>query len=193
MQVHPFRDLWLPKHHLFKLITFGGVSSDHWRVSNILLSNPTKWNELMVREMFWEGNNNCILNLSLGYNNARDRLTWHYDRKGKYSVKSSFWAWMSAKRTTSSSRGNDNHKWWNYLWNLGIPSKVKTFIWQIFMISFLPWLISTNEGLITFGLSEMSLSFGNYFSCFMLGGVCLVGFYLCFFLAPYLCLFSSYI
>ena len=72
MQVHPFRDPWLPKPHLFKLITFGGVSSDHKRVLDFLLSNPTRCNELMGGEMFWEVDNNCILNLPRDHNNARD-------------------------------------------------------------------------------------------------------------------------
>lgn len=56
---------------------------------------------------------------------------WHYERQGSFSVKSCYV--MGAKKRFRIEGSNKNlKKWWNGLWNLGIPPKIKHLIWRLF-------------------------------------------------------------
>ncbi|TXG52776.1 hypothetical protein EZV62_021945 [Acer yangbiense] len=55
---------------------------------------------------------------------------WHYDGKISYTVKSDYWIARNLMSSTSSSNYHPSTTWWTFLWKLGIPLKVKIFIWK---------------------------------------------------------------
>lgn len=73
-----------------------------------------------------------MMSIPLGFRRGPDRLVWHYDRKGTYSVRSGYKVTMEFKKVASSSTANNEEKWWGKLyWRLNIPNKVKIFIWRM--------------------------------------------------------------
>ncbi|KAL5569001.1 hypothetical protein UlMin_025576 [Ulmus minor] len=61
----------------------------------------------------------------------QDSYCWHYDAKGLYSVKSAYRLGMElACSVNPSSTDPATGSWWNALWNVSIPPKVKVFGWR---------------------------------------------------------------
>ena len=70
-----------------------------------------------------------ILSIPLPRREMEDRVICHYDKQGRYSVKSSYQVALNMKfpnlPNCSDSRGNN----WTVIWKLTIPEKIKIFIW----------------------------------------------------------------
>lgn len=73
-----------------------------------------------------------ILSIPLNYRDVPDRRRWFFDKGGAFIVKSgyrvAFEDFCSSNRESSSLRSSQ--KWWQVLWNLNIPPKVKIFVWR---------------------------------------------------------------
>ncbi|KAF3965991.1 hypothetical protein CMV_009861 [Castanea mollissima] len=76
----------------------------------------------------------AILKISLSRRQVQDKMVWMHCRNGKYTVKSGYHvARMLAGDTTGreeSSEQRANHRVWNRLWQLCVPSKIKVFGWR---------------------------------------------------------------
>ncbi|KAL0366793.1 UNVERIFIED_CONTAM: hypothetical protein Sradi_3569400 [Sesamum radiatum] len=59
----------------------------------------------------------------------QDQLRWHYEKSGKYSVKSAYLLLSKAPfvSTGSMSLTSDN---WNFIWPATVPPKVRLFAWR---------------------------------------------------------------
>lgn len=55
---------------------------------------------------------------------------WHYEKRGVYSVKSGYKLGMRQRQQSQSSSSSGCKKWWEGLWGLKIPSKIKVFMWR---------------------------------------------------------------
>lgn len=59
--------------------------------------------------------------------NLEDKLIWHYDKLGIYSVKSEYKLYINNKISNASSSSSPLSRIWKNLWKLRVPSKVKHF------------------------------------------------------------------
>ncbi|KAL0458285.1 UNVERIFIED_CONTAM: LOB domain-containing protein 29 [Sesamum latifolium] len=63
---------------------------------------------------------------------CEDRIIWHFTKNGLFSVKSAYHLAQSLDDLPSpSSLRQTEQRWWSFLWQAKIPSKVKVFIWRI--------------------------------------------------------------
>lgn len=62
--------------------------------------------------------------------NLDDKLVWHYDKTGKYSVKSGYNLFQKIKIDGIFARTSPMGRIWNNVWKLKIPSKIKLFCWK---------------------------------------------------------------
>lgn len=62
-----------------------------------LITASGGWNESVLNELFDEEEKVAILNIPLVVSQAQDILVWHYNRNGRYSVKSGYWLAMKDK------------------------------------------------------------------------------------------------
>ena len=76
----------------------------------------------------------AILKIPLSRRQVQDKMVWMHCRNGKYTVKSGYHvARMLAGDTNGreeSSEQRANHRVWNRLWQLRVPSKIKVFGWS---------------------------------------------------------------
>ncbi|PRQ57087.1 putative ribonuclease H-like domain, reverse transcriptase zinc-binding domain-containing protein [Rosa chinensis] len=90
-----------------------------------------------MREIFTEGEVEKIACIPLSLHGRVDRLIWHYDRKGLYSVRSGYHVFnnfMCRKDKASTSLngcGRVEHNYWMALWGARVPPKVKSFVWRL--------------------------------------------------------------
>ncbi|KAK3229805.1 hypothetical protein Dsin_001686 [Dipteronia sinensis] len=71
----------------------------------------------------------AILSIPVSWGGGQDSLRWHYDKKGEYTVKSGYRLGLSEKIPNSASNPSTLFCWWNSLWNMCLPPKVKIFTW----------------------------------------------------------------
>lgn len=81
-----------------------------------------------------------------------DKIIWHYDKTGKYMVKSGYKLFMNNKINEASSSSYPMGNVWKNLWKLKIPSKIKIFYWKV-----LHEIIPTNRNLSKRGVSSSSI------------------------------------
>lgn len=78
-----------------------------------------------------------LLQKSHSLRNPCDHLDRHFDKSGRYNVRSGYWAWKAISaalsHASSSSRivGGQLANYWNSLWKLHMPAKTKVFSWRL--------------------------------------------------------------
>ena len=78
----------------------------------------------LVRDFFMEEEGDAILSLPHCIAKSDDRLLWHFNISGEYSVHSRYWLALSSHSCPSGSGLNASDSWWKFLWRLNIPSKI---------------------------------------------------------------------
>ncbi|XP_071926262.1 uncharacterized protein [Coffea arabica] len=63
-----------------------------------------------------------------------DEIVWHYSRNDMFDVKSAYYLARSSKNQGNCEEGSSSSSkeknFWNGLWHLNIPPKVRVFIWR---------------------------------------------------------------
>lgn len=120
-----FKDPWIPKVSTFKPIC---IRREAYEDSVADYINPNgEWNLLKLSENVHEDDikiKRIPINKELS-----DKCIWHYDKIGKYSVKSGYKSFMNFKIETSSSV-YPMGKVWENLWKLKVSSKIKHLCWR---------------------------------------------------------------
>ncbi|XP_024162452.1 uncharacterized protein LOC112169623 [Rosa chinensis] len=87
--VSVWNDAWIPKLPAHKPL--GALVSQHnVNMVDELITPPSNWNESKVRSIFTPEDVEAILAIPLSSRQPEDRLTWHFERKGMFTVKSAY-------------------------------------------------------------------------------------------------------
>lgn len=135
-KVSLWNDPWIPLPYSFKPYSTPMDGSENWRVSDIIDHDNHTWLEQVVEDLFNDAEAEIILQLPLSYHTTIDRLIWHFDNKGIYTVKSGYYvAHMTEnlEKHASSSAGmsNTGKLLWNKVWKARVPPKVRVFMWRL--------------------------------------------------------------
>lgn len=128
-----WNDPWLPLPHSFKPFSAPMEGTESWMVSDIIDNANGEWVSSVIDELFTKEEANIILKIPLSLRSSDDRLIWHYDTKGIYSVKSGYHVARIAENlgNHASSSGSVSANLWNIIWRLRIPPKVRSFVWRL--------------------------------------------------------------
>ncbi|KAL5758152.1 hypothetical protein ACOSP7_020763 [Xanthoceras sorbifolium] len=83
----------------------------------------------LVRDSFSPEDAEYIL--SIPPSSHEDALCWHFDKLGKFSVKSAYWLASQNPDLARSSSPAPLASWWRSLWLLNLPAKVRLFLWRL--------------------------------------------------------------
>jgi hypothetical protein len=118
------------------------------RVADFIQSGAAEWNEDKLRHLFHPMDVHAIMEIPLSHRRQEDFWSWHYERKGVFSVKSAYnmlintcekrEAWLDGRASGSDVRRTE--KQWSSLWRTPVPSKMRVFLWRLAKQS-----IPTNE------------------------------------------------
>ncbi|XP_060961202.1 uncharacterized protein LOC133031689 [Cannabis sativa] len=127
--VNAFRDPWLPRPRTFRPISLapGGTVM----VSD-LIGGQGSWDVGSLSRYFMQADIDIILGIPLRYGPCADRWCWHYTSNGCYSVKSGYAVALDMVSESNGSSSGDQAHWWNGLWNLRVPQKIKIFVWRMY-------------------------------------------------------------
>lgn len=81
-----WHDPWLPLAHNFIPFTVPPLGSEDWCVDALIDQENMEWRGQAVKEMFTTTEAALILKLSLSLRSTEDRLIWHHDKHGLFTV-----------------------------------------------------------------------------------------------------------
>ncbi|CAL8996268.1 unnamed protein product [Prunus brigantina] len=71
-----------------------------------LFNAAGQWDEELLKANFWEQEVKAILQIPLASIHREDKLIWHYDRMGKYSVRSGYIVACMKKQRENGMEGS---------------------------------------------------------------------------------------
>ncbi|KAK6116072.1 hypothetical protein DH2020_008341 [Rehmannia glutinosa] len=95
-------------------------------VNDLLIPGTSQWDVSLLEELFCGRDVEEITNSPLNPSGVDDIRVWHYDKKGKYMVKSSY----RIARNFSEDDNRENSALWSKIWKLKLPPKIKHFVWR---------------------------------------------------------------
>ncbi|GJX77036.1 reverse transcriptase [Tanacetum coccineum] len=104
-----------------------------------------EWNVSLLREHISATEAEMVLQIPISRTGSTDKLVWHFDPKGQYTVKSGYKHAIALKSTRDvigESSANPSSKFWKYIWHIPVQPKIKLFLWKA-----ISNLISTKENL----------------------------------------------
>lgn len=84
-------------------------------------------NNEVIRDLFNERDQQCILRVSLNNTREEDRIYWRKENSGIYSIKSGYNLLQEQKGTW---RTVDNGSLWSKLWKIRAPPKTLNLVWR---------------------------------------------------------------
>ncbi|KAK4382880.1 hypothetical protein Sango_2829500 [Sesamum angolense] len=117
---------WLPQAHTFHLIFPPRTLPGDTKVTNLIVGN--EWNEGLILVEFETCDANCILSIKLLNSNTRDKLLWHYEKNGRFSVCNAYLLSCALADQTSTT---EEHWSWSFIWEARVPPKVQLFLWKL--------------------------------------------------------------
>ncbi|XP_055962295.1 uncharacterized protein LOC130015681 [Mercurialis annua] len=128
--VHIYGDKWVPMEKSFKIQSLPVLDIDAHVVS--LMRVQGCWNTELIHASFSTEEAASIISIPLARTRQADRWRWHYDKKGKFTVRSGYHLAMEVKYNASSSDSTGAMKWWKAFWKNPVPLKVNVFLWKCF-------------------------------------------------------------
>lgn len=129
-------DPWLPLPYSFKPYSSPMEGTFLWKVRDVIDHENHEWLYPMIIELFSAADVDIIMKIPLSNRSTQDRLAWHFDTKGRYTVKSGYHTARTTQNLTSQvfsslGKGNIELNMWNKIWHARIPPKVRVFIWRL--------------------------------------------------------------
>lgn len=132
-----YMDQWVPGLEGFRVQPSGSIDLT-LKVAD-LRTVSGGWNEGRLRSLFSIREVEAILSIPVVQTSIDDSYLWHYNKHGKYSVKSGYWVFMNQRRRDEgvTSLSADVTQYWRHLWKLKVPPKMSHFLWRCSM-GFIP-------------------------------------------------------
>lgn len=116
-------DKWLPDRANAMIQTPPFPFLQDAPVSALFNEDNSSWDEEVIRDIFVERDVDLILSIPLPLVKRNDKLIWNDDRNGSFTVKGCY-------RDLSIQFDQSQRLPWTTMWNLNVPRKIKSFVWQ---------------------------------------------------------------
>ena len=123
-----YRDNWILRPSTFKPYSTPKMSHDATVAE--LIDKENSWKTEVIHGNFLKVDADEILSIPLPRREMEDSVIWHYDKQGRFSVKSGYQVALNMKFPDLPSCSNSRGNTWSVIWKLIIPEKIKIFIWK---------------------------------------------------------------
>lgn len=121
---------WIPYPEDFNIRKPRGPFTPNVLVSDFMTNGS--WNLSKLEAVVLPEEVSVISQILISSTNSRDKIVWHYEPKGNYTVKSGYRQALLQRETFStlkaSSSFTPNKNFWKQVWNLKTQPKVKFFL-----------------------------------------------------------------
>lgn len=126
-------DKWIPSSPHFLVRDAKGPFNPNSFVSDFITSG--RWNISKLRDHVSDEVISDIKSIPLSLTNANDRIVWHYNSKGIYTVKSGYQIALKLAQDCSSHQASSSsvpdRTFWNLIWSISAQPKLKKFMWRV--------------------------------------------------------------
>ncbi|CAN1174466.1 Putative ribonuclease H protein At1g65750 [Linum perenne] len=122
-------DAWIPEAYPGFVGQFTNTPSAV-PVADFILNPQRIWNITKFRAVFPEHVVKQILLIPLGPVGFFDRLVWHFESSGNFTVQSCYKLLQNNRSAGIQPLDSSLRKLWKWLWQLDLPPKIKFFIWR---------------------------------------------------------------
>lgn len=126
-QINTWNDPWLREANNFRVQTSMIPGMGSLMVAELMIPGIKQWHVELINELFSARDTCKILKIPLQEAPLADTRIWHYNKNGKYTVKSGYWVVSEIMSSNMEFRTSGE---WKNVWNLQISPKVKTFLWR---------------------------------------------------------------
>lgn len=108
------------------------ILSEEAIVDQLIDRDSRWWNSALVDSIFFPSEAQLIKYIPVCLSAQRDFLVWPHSRTGMYQVRLGYHLLCESQGNgvASSSDTDGRRKFWNSLWKLNVPNKVKFFLWR---------------------------------------------------------------
>jgi hypothetical protein len=129
------RDQWIPRESGLKVTALKKNSRRRW-VNQLIYPGTNRWNTPLLRELFYEHDVQAILDIEIPENGQGDRIAWHFERNGVFSVKSAYRLALNLKHLNRDNNScclepKGNRSIWNSIWKATVQPKIRVFGWRV--------------------------------------------------------------
>ncbi|XP_075633396.1 uncharacterized protein LOC142605854 [Castanea sativa] len=127
-----FKDSWLLGTHSGRVLSPVSVLLEEATVDLLIDRDSRWWNTNLVDLIFIPSEAQLIKSIMVCHSTQKDFLFWPPSRTGMYQVHTGYHLLydLQDNEVASSSDTAGQEKFWNSLWKLNIPNKVKFFLWR---------------------------------------------------------------
>ncbi|KAK9929759.1 hypothetical protein M0R45_026843 [Rubus argutus] len=150
--VRTWTDRWIPIPWSFKIST-PRSSRDLFLVKDLMLE-PGIWNEPLIKDNFLVHEAEAILSIPLAGRLRPDTAIWHFQKDGKYTVKSGCWLATELQGVVHGSVGssgiNDSVETsvWDKIWKLKVAKQSEKCSYGELVMIFLPCSANYFDGIL---------------------------------------------
>ena len=137
-QIRVFHDKWILGLFPTKAVPQALSHMDDSTVSSLIDQVTKEWSGQLIDHSIAPFIAQNIKAIPLWRTMQEDCLVWPQNRDGNYSVKAGYQLLgdLETREATSGSSRADQRSFWNGIWKLHIPYKIKNFCWQACIDSF---------------------------------------------------------
>nr|AAP53315.2 retrotransposon protein, putative, unclassified [Oryza sativa Japonica Group] len=135
-KINIWADPWIPRGWSRKPMTPRGANLVT-KVEELIDPYTGTWDEDLLSQTFWEEDVAAIKSIPV-HVEMEDVLAWHFDARGCFTVKSAYKVQREMERRASrngcpgvSNWESGDDDFWKKLWKLGVPGKIKHFLWRM--------------------------------------------------------------
>ncbi|XP_030929772.1 uncharacterized protein LOC115955672 [Quercus lobata] len=125
-------DRWLPQNTAPKIVSPISVLPPGSMVCDLINQDEHQWKSDLIAREFLPHEANIIKGIPLSDRNIPDKQVWHASTHGVYTTRSAYKLLALADRNNipTCSTNRRSSKFWQGIWSLQVPYKVRHFIWR---------------------------------------------------------------
>ncbi|XP_058784773.1 uncharacterized protein LOC131659623 [Vicia villosa] len=125
------RGRWIPGNTGFKICGPVRASDDNLMVSDLVDSDLGSWQKEKIFALFNEEDAKQIISIPLSTSGLEDKIIWHFEKDGEYSVRSAYHLCMQEKadKLPGPSSPPDTNLW-KAIWKAPVAPRIRNFIWR---------------------------------------------------------------
>ncbi|PNY16580.1 ribonuclease H, partial [Trifolium pratense] len=130
--VHIWNDKWLPAQDKFKVWSPVSNLAPNAMVSDLINLETKMWDKNLVQNCFNSFEAEQILNIPLSWRLPADKLIWHWEKNGEFSVRSAYHMLSEIRNQNSPEASSSrDHLLWKAIWKVKVPNCIKNFLWRL--------------------------------------------------------------
>ncbi|CAN1800986.1 Putative ribonuclease H protein At1g65750 [Linum perenne] len=126
--IEVWKDPWVKRDGRLRVESAVVRGLEDLKVGDLWIPGTREWDEELLESLFPAEEAEAIMSTVTAESSRKDEIIWHYEKKGRYSVKSAYRLYM-VNNADVQELGQVGD--WSRLWRLSLPPKLKHFLWKL--------------------------------------------------------------